>query len=141
MGFINTYVNGCIPPQNSFNYYNNSSCSITIGLYKMFSQVVEIKPDNSIETYTLQSNVTIETIDRGIIKVTIEDVSSSTKDPADLYNGVLVGSVDLLTGQVGYQGTAIIKNCDTLEFAQPGSINSQGQKTTAFWQQGRLVRV
>ena len=26
MGFINTYVNGCIPPQNSFNYYN-SNCT------------------------------------------------------------------------------------------------------------------
>lgn len=26
MGFINTYVNGCIPPQNSFNYYN-SNCA------------------------------------------------------------------------------------------------------------------
>lgn len=27
MGFINTYVNGCIPPQNSFNYYYKSSCT------------------------------------------------------------------------------------------------------------------
>jgi len=141
MGFINTYVNGCIPPQNSFNYYNNSSCSDTITQYKMLSQVVEIKPDNTLRTYTLQSNVTIETIDRGIIKVTIEDVSSSTNDPADLYNGILVGNVDLLTGQYDYQGTATIKNCDIFEFGQPGSINQQGQKNSAFWQQGRLVRV
>jgi hypothetical protein len=141
MGFIDTYVNGCIPPLNSFNYYNNSSCSIAIGQYKLLSQVVEIKPNNSLETYTLESKVTIETIDRGIIKVTIKDVSSSTKDPADLYIGILVGSVDLLTGQDGYQGTAIIKNCDTLEFAEPGSIKFQGQKTTAFYQQGRLIPV
>lgn len=141
MGFINTYVNGCIPPQNSFNYFNNSSCSITIGRYKLLSQVVEINPNDSLRTYALESNVTIETIDRGIIKVTIEDVSSSTKNPADLYKGILVGSEDLLTGQAEYQGTAIIKNCDTLEFAQPGLVNSEGQKTTAFYQQGRLVGV
>ena len=110
--------------------------------YKLYSQVVEILPDNSIVKYTLQSNVSIETIDKckGTIKLTIQDVSSSTNDPDNLYSGVLVGDKNLLCGQVGYQGTAIIKN-DIFEFAKPGSVNSQGETENAYWQQGKLVRV
>ena len=105
--------------------------------------MVEIQPDNSIVKYTLQSNVTIETLDKckGTIKLTIQDISSSTNDPAVLYNGILVGNKNLLSGQVGYEGTAIIKNGNILEFSEPGSINSQGQKEKAYWQQGKLVRV
>jgi len=111
--------------------------------YKLFSDVVEILPDNSIVKYTLQSNVTLEILDKckGTIKLTVQDVSSSTNDPADLYTGILVGNKDLLSGQVGYQGTAFIKNGNLFEFAQPSVINSQGQKGVAFWQQGKLVRV
>jgi len=111
--------------------------------YKLFSDVVEVLPDNSIVKYTLQSNVTLEILDKckGTIKLTVQDVSSSTKDPADLYSGILVGNKDLLSGQVGYEGTAIIKNGNIFEFSEPGSINSQGQKEKAYWQQGKLVRV
>lgn len=111
--------------------------------YKLTSQVVEILPDNSIVKYTLQSNVSIETIDKckGTLKVTIQDVSSSTNDPGNLYTGVLVGNKDLLTGQVGYAGVAIIRNGNILEFSEPGSVNSQGIIQNAFWQQGILKRV
>jgi len=111
--------------------------------YKLFSDVVEVLPDNSIVKYTLQSNVTLEILDKckGTIKLTVQDISSSTNDPADLYTGILVGNKDLLSGQVGYEGTAIIKNGNIFEFSEPGSINSQGQKENAYWQQGKLVRV
>lgn len=111
--------------------------------YKLNSQVVEILPDNSIVKYTLQSNVSIETIDKckGTIKVTVQDVSSSTNDPANLYSGVLVGDKNLLTGQVGYQGIGIIRDGNIFEFSQPGAVNSQGQTEIAYWQQGKLVRV
>jgi hypothetical protein len=123
--------------------FKNIALKYMIKHYKLISQVVEIQPDNSIVKYTLQSNVSIEIIDKckGTIKLTIQDVSSSTNDPANLYSGILVGDKNLLSGQVGYEGIGIIRDGNIFEFSQPGSINSQGETKTAYWQQGKLVRV
>jgi len=104
--------------------------------YTMQSDVVEILPDNSIVKYTLQSRVTLEYIDacKGIFKLTIEDVSSSTNNPSDLFTGILVGDRQLLAGQIGYQGTAKIVDGNIFEFAQPGGVDA-----IAFWQRGILI--
>jgi len=102
----------------------------------MQSDVVEISPENTIIKYTLQSRVTLEYIDacKGIFKLTIEDVSSSTNDPTNLFKGILVGDRQLLAGQIGYEGTARILDGNIFEFAEPGGVNA-----TAFWQRGILI--
>jgi hypothetical protein len=102
----------------------------------MQSDVVEILPDNTIVKYTLQSRVTLEYIDActRIFKLTIEDISSSTDDPSNLFTGIMVGDCQFLAGQVGYQGIAKIVDGNIFEFAEPG-----GENETAFWQRGVLT--
>ena len=104
--------------------------------YTMQSDVVEVLSDNSIIKYTLQSRVTLEYINActGIFKLTIEDISSSTNDPSNLFTGIMVGDRQLLAGQVGYQGIAKIIDGNIFEFAQPSS----GVDGIAFWQRGIL---
>jgi hypothetical protein len=72
-----------------------------------------------------------------VLGVFVEDVSSSTGNPDDLYTGGLIGGCSSLVGNNGYAGTATLANgVLTCEQSQSDISNN-----IAFWQQGKLTRI
>jgi hypothetical protein len=105
----------------------------------MNSVVYELDTEYNVKSYTLVSNVFITVFDSNpkVLGVFVEDVSSSTGNPDDLYSGGLIGGCSSLVGNNGYAGTATLSN-GVLTYEQPQSDNSNN---IAFWQQGTLTRV
>ena len=106
----------------------------------MNSVVYALDTEYNVKSYTVVSNVSIMVFDSNpkVLGVFVEDVSSSTGNPDDLYTGGLIGGCSSLVGNNGYPGTATLAN-GVLTFEQPQTDNSDNN--IAFWQQGKLTRI